>query len=184
MTIYISLLIFILINVYIQNGNVVDALTVFKRNVNLHFDGVGDCVICYSIISVVDRSIPTKQCRTCRNKFHASCLYKVYFFFFFILKKIYLSHIKTIFSHFFFIILTLFQWFRSSNSASCPLCRSIIQKSFIISIACLQYQPQLILINITSYTLSFYIFINIISFHEGFFQNNIPILYFNTAVKK
>ncbi|CAO3634154.1 unnamed protein product [Cunninghamella blakesleeana] len=76
-----------------QNGNVVDALTVFKRNVNLHFDGVGDCVICYSIISVVDRSIPTKQCRTCKNKFHASCLYK---------------------------------WFRSSNSASCPLCRNVL----------------------------------------------------------
>ncbi|KAI9307130.1 hypothetical protein BJ944DRAFT_247631 [Cunninghamella echinulata] len=75
-----------------QNGNVVDALTVFKRNVNLHFDGVGDCVICYSIISVLDRSIPTKQCRTCKNKFHASCLYK---------------------------------WFRSSNSASCPLCRTV-----------------------------------------------------------
>ncbi|SAM05926.1 hypothetical protein [Absidia glauca] len=75
-----------------QNGNVVDALTVFKRNVNLHFEGVGDCVICYSIISVVDRSLPKKQCRTCKNKFHASCLYK---------------------------------WFRSSNSASCPLCRTV-----------------------------------------------------------
>ncbi|KAI8341835.1 hypothetical protein BC941DRAFT_466733 [Chlamydoabsidia padenii] len=75
-----------------QNGNIVDALTVFKRNVNLHFEGVGDCVICYSIISVVDRSLPKKQCRTCKNKFHASCLYK---------------------------------WFRSSNSASCPLCRTV-----------------------------------------------------------
>ncbi|ORX46718.1 hypothetical protein DM01DRAFT_1339377 [Hesseltinella vesiculosa] len=75
-----------------QNGNLVDALTVFKRNANLHFEGVGDCVICYSIISPQDRSIPTKQCRTCKNKFHASCLYK---------------------------------WFRSSNSTSCPLCRTI-----------------------------------------------------------
>ncbi|KAI8085215.1 uncharacterized protein BX664DRAFT_338835 [Halteromyces radiatus] len=75
-----------------QNGNIVDALTVCKRNINLHFEGIGDCVICYSIISVQDRSIPTKQCRTCKNKFHASCLYK---------------------------------WFRSSNSASCPLCRTV-----------------------------------------------------------
>ncbi|KAI7889142.1 uncharacterized protein EV154DRAFT_515547 [Mucor mucedo] len=75
-----------------QNGNIVDALTVFKRNVNLHFSGVEDCTICYSIISVQDRSIPTKQCRTCKNKFHSSCLYK---------------------------------WFRSSNSASCPLCRTV-----------------------------------------------------------
>ncbi|KAL7316263.1 hypothetical protein PS15m_005384 [Mucor circinelloides] len=75
-----------------QNGNIVDALTVFKRNVNLHFNGVEDCTICYSIISIQDRSIPTKQCRTCKNKFHSSCLYK---------------------------------WFRSSNSASCPLCRTV-----------------------------------------------------------
>ncbi|KAI9346637.1 hypothetical protein BD770DRAFT_475389 [Pilaira anomala] len=75
-----------------QNGNIVDALTVFKRNVNLHFSGVEDCTICYSIISIQDRSIPTKQCRTCKNKFHSSCLYK---------------------------------WFRSSNSASCPLCRTV-----------------------------------------------------------
>ncbi|KAI7906774.1 uncharacterized protein BX663DRAFT_534810 [Cokeromyces recurvatus] len=75
-----------------QNGNIVDALTVFKRNVNLHFNGVEDCTICYSIISAQDRSIPTKQCRTCKNKFHSSCLYK---------------------------------WFRSSNSASCPLCRTV-----------------------------------------------------------
>ncbi|KAI8637415.1 hypothetical protein BD408DRAFT_424529 [Parasitella parasitica] len=75
-----------------QNGNIVDALTVFKRNVNLHFNGVEDCTICYSIICIQDRSIPTKQCRTCKNKFHSSCLYK---------------------------------WFRSSNSASCPLCRTV-----------------------------------------------------------
>lgn len=52
-------------------------MTVFKRNLNLHFSGVEDCTICYSIISAQDRSIPTKQCRTCKNKFHASCLYKV-----------------------------------------------------------------------------------------------------------
>lgn len=60
-----------------QNGNIVDALTVFKRNVNLHFSGVEDCTICYSIISPQDRTIPTKQCRTCKKKFHSSCLYKV-----------------------------------------------------------------------------------------------------------
>ncbi|KAI8980517.1 hypothetical protein BDB01DRAFT_836734 [Pilobolus umbonatus] len=75
-----------------QNGNIVDALTVFKHNANLHFNGVEDCTICYSIISIQDRSIPNKQCRTCKNKFHSSCLYK---------------------------------WFRSSNSASCPLCRTV-----------------------------------------------------------
>ncbi|KAM0747033.1 hypothetical protein T439DRAFT_104716 [Meredithblackwellia eburnea MCA 4105] len=59
-----------------QNGLIADALSLFKRNVTLHFDGVEPCAICYSIISVVDRSLPTKKCRTCNNRFHAGCLYK------------------------------------------------------------------------------------------------------------
>ncbi|KAG2188946.1 hypothetical protein INT44_004088, partial [Umbelopsis vinacea] len=75
-----------------QNGNLVDALTLFKRNVSMHFEGIEDCTICYSIVSVTDRSLPSKQCRTCKNKYHASCLYK---------------------------------WFSSSNSSSCPLCRTL-----------------------------------------------------------
>jgi hypothetical protein len=60
---------------------------VFKKNVSLHFDGVVECAICYryiqlkystdpSIISLTDRTLPTKPCRTCKNRFHASCLYK------------------------------------------------------------------------------------------------------------
>lgn len=49
----------------------------FKRNVTMHFEGIEDCTICYSIVSVTDRSLPSKQCRTCKNKYHASCLYKV-----------------------------------------------------------------------------------------------------------
>lgn len=60
-----------------QGGKIVDALTLFKRNVSLHFEGVEACAICYSIISVTDRTLPNKSCRTCNNKFHASCLFKV-----------------------------------------------------------------------------------------------------------
>ncbi|KAF9978540.1 hypothetical protein BGZ73_001959 [Actinomortierella ambigua] len=59
-----------------QNGSLIDALAMFRRNVGLHFDGVEDCTICYSIVSLQDRSLPTKTCKTCKNKFHASCLYK------------------------------------------------------------------------------------------------------------
>jgi len=33
----------------------------------------------YSIISVTDLSLPTKPCRTCKNRFHSSCLYRVRF---------------------------------------------------------------------------------------------------------
>ncbi|KFH64295.1 hypothetical protein MVEG_10120 [Podila verticillata NRRL 6337] len=75
-----------------QNGSLIDALSLFRRNVGLHFDGVEDCTICYSIVSVLDRSLPNKTCKTCKHRFHASCLYK---------------------------------WFRTSNSSSCPLCRTL-----------------------------------------------------------
>lgn len=59
-----------------QNGLILEALTVFKKNVALHFEGVVECAICYSIISVTDRTLPTKPCKTCKNRFHASCLFK------------------------------------------------------------------------------------------------------------
>jgi hypothetical protein len=53
-----------------------------------------ECAICYSyvsslivsgfalmlvdrIIEVTDGTLPKKPCRTCKNRFHASCLYKV-----------------------------------------------------------------------------------------------------------
>ncbi|KAG0212201.1 hypothetical protein BGX33_003786 [Mortierella sp. NVP41] len=75
-----------------QNGSLIDALSLFRRNVGLHFDGVEDCTICYSIVSLQDRSLPNKTCKTCKHRFHASCLYK---------------------------------WFRTSNSSSCPLCRTL-----------------------------------------------------------
>lgn len=59
-----------------QNGSLIDALSLFKRNVGLHFEGVEDCTICYSIVSLQDRSLPSKTCKTCKNKFHGPCLYK------------------------------------------------------------------------------------------------------------
>jgi hypothetical protein len=60
-----------------QNGSIVDALMLFKKNVSLHFEGIEDCAICYSIISVTDRSTPQKSCRVCKHVFHGSCVYKV-----------------------------------------------------------------------------------------------------------
>jgi hypothetical protein len=59
-----------------RNGLILEALTVFKKNVALHFEGVVECAICYSIISLTDRTLPTKPCRTCKNRFHGSCLFK------------------------------------------------------------------------------------------------------------
>ncbi|GAA5950000.1 hypothetical protein JCM21900_001361 [Sporobolomyces salmonicolor] len=59
-----------------QSSAIADALLLFKRNVTLHFEGVESCAICYSTVSAVDRSLPSKACKTCSNKFHAGCLYK------------------------------------------------------------------------------------------------------------
>ncbi|KAH7332749.1 hypothetical protein B0J17DRAFT_677411 [Rhizoctonia solani] len=59
-----------------QQGLIYDALVVYKKNVAGHFEGKSECAICYSLISVTDRTLPTKPCRTCKNLFHASCLYK------------------------------------------------------------------------------------------------------------
>jgi hypothetical protein len=61
-----------------QNGLIADALNIFKRNVVLHFEGVEPCAICYSSISVVDRTLPTKACRTCNNRCVQSGLYRSY----------------------------------------------------------------------------------------------------------
>ncbi|KDQ60057.1 hypothetical protein JAAARDRAFT_32435 [Jaapia argillacea MUCL 33604] len=59
-----------------QSGTIVDGLNLFKKNVSLHFEGQVECAICYSIISPLDDSLPKKPCRTCKNRFHAACLYK------------------------------------------------------------------------------------------------------------
>lgn len=50
-----------------QNGSIADALSLFKTNASRHFEGVEACAICYSVVSVTDRSMPTKRCRTCKQ---------------------------------------------------------------------------------------------------------------------
>lgn len=59
----------------LANGSIMDAIEVFNKNVNLHFSGFEECAICYSILHQ-DLSLPSKNCPTCSNKFHAACLYK------------------------------------------------------------------------------------------------------------
>jgi len=59
-----------------HNGHIADGLTLFKKTVSLHFEGQAECPICYSILHLVDRSLPSKSCKTCKNRFHAACLYK------------------------------------------------------------------------------------------------------------
>lgn len=61
-----------------RNGLILDALMLFKKNAEAKFQGYegAECAICYSIISPTDQSLPTKPCRTCKHKFHGSCLFK------------------------------------------------------------------------------------------------------------
>ena len=79
--------------VALQGGSIIDAVMLFRKNVSLHFEGVDECAICYSIVGQ-ERTLPGKKCVTCSNKFHAGCLFK---------------------------------WFKTSNSSTCPLCRSAWQ---------------------------------------------------------
>ncbi|CAI6091252.1 unnamed protein product [Clonostachys chloroleuca] len=58
-----------------SNGNIIDGLQVFKRNIIGALKGQGECAICYSIIST-DKRMPDKRCTTCKNLFHRTCLYK------------------------------------------------------------------------------------------------------------
>jgi hypothetical protein len=58
-----------------QNGSITDGLTTFRRNVTGALKGQTECAICYSIISS-DKKMPDKRCQTCKNLFHASCLFK------------------------------------------------------------------------------------------------------------
>lgn len=58
-----------------QDGSVIDAILVWKSNVDKEFEGVEPCPICYSILHPKTRQMPTLVCKTCSNKFHSECLY-------------------------------------------------------------------------------------------------------------
>ena len=60
----------------VQNGSVLDGLQLWKQNVDKHFEGVEECYICYSVLHGSSYQLPRKQCRTCRKRFHAECLYR------------------------------------------------------------------------------------------------------------
>jgi E3 ubiquitin-protein ligase listerin len=60
----------------LHGGSLVDGLSLFEKNLNAHFSGVGECTICYSILSLQDGSLPGKKCGVCKNGFHAGCLFK------------------------------------------------------------------------------------------------------------
>jgi len=48
----------------------------WKKNIDAVFEGVEECPICYSVIHVVNNTLPKLVCHTCNHKFHNACLYK------------------------------------------------------------------------------------------------------------
>ena len=59
-----------------QNGSVIEALLLWKENIDKRFSGVEDCTICYAVIHGTNYSLPNLRCKTCQNRFHSACLYK------------------------------------------------------------------------------------------------------------
>ncbi|MEE6468105.1 hypothetical protein FKM82_008163 [Ascaphus truei] len=59
-----------------ENGSIMEGLALWKNNVDKRFEGVEDCMICFSVIHGSNYSLPKKACRTCKKKFHSECLYK------------------------------------------------------------------------------------------------------------
>eukprot|EP00899_Mesostigma_viride_P009971 jgi/Mesvir1/18976/Mv18941-RA.1 len=59
-----------------ENGSVLDAMLMWKANLDRQFEGIEECPICYSVVHTSNHSLPKLACPTCRHKFHAACLYK------------------------------------------------------------------------------------------------------------
>jgi len=59
-----------------QDGSILDALLLWKQNVDKEFEGVEPCPVCYSVLCVKTHAMPNLECNTCHNRFHRSCLYK------------------------------------------------------------------------------------------------------------
>ena len=62
------------------SGSLLDAVLMWKQNIEKRFSGVEPCAICYATISGDDATLPAKTCRTCAQKFHNGCLVSPPFF--------------------------------------------------------------------------------------------------------
>ncbi|KAE9009510.1 hypothetical protein PF010_g5481 [Phytophthora fragariae] len=59
-----------------RDGSLLDAVLLWKHNVDKEFEGVEPCPICYSILNPKNMGLPSLPCKTCNNKYHNSCLDK------------------------------------------------------------------------------------------------------------
>lgn len=59
-----------------QNGALSAAIDLWHSNCARQFEGVEECLICYSIIQAEGGQLPKLSCRTCSKRYHKTCLYK------------------------------------------------------------------------------------------------------------
>ncbi|XP_062615887.1 E3 ubiquitin-protein ligase listerin-like [Saccostrea cucullata] len=66
------------LNIFLQhqNGSIMDGLRIWRRNIDKRFEGVDDCMICFSVLHGTNFQLPRLSCKTCKKKFHSACLYK------------------------------------------------------------------------------------------------------------
>lgn len=59
-----------------RDGSLAEAVGVWKCTLDKCFQGVDECPVCYSVLHLKTAALPEMSCRTCKNLFHADCLYK------------------------------------------------------------------------------------------------------------
>ncbi|KAH9260722.1 hypothetical protein BASA81_001189 [Batrachochytrium salamandrivorans] len=57
-----------------RTGSLLDAIQIWKKNLDKEFEGIEPCPICYSVLHANDSSLPRLTCKTCKNTFHGLCL--------------------------------------------------------------------------------------------------------------
>ena len=60
----------------VQDSSLLAAVLLWRDSLQRHFEGVECCPICYAVFHAVNNALPSLPCKTCRNKYHSSCLYK------------------------------------------------------------------------------------------------------------
>lgn len=59
-----------------QNGTLLDALLLWKLNMDKELEGMEPCPICYAVVHANDQSFPRLKCSVCKNSYHSRCLVK------------------------------------------------------------------------------------------------------------
>lgn len=60
----------------LRDGSLVEAVELWRRNLDKTFEGVEECPICYSVLHLTSAVLPKTKCRTCKHMFHTECLTK------------------------------------------------------------------------------------------------------------